>query len=159
MNNKNAFTLVEVITTAVIVGFLGMMAIPSMIKTVNRSYAKDAVHNLMTIYAAQQNYHQNNGDVYKTCAGTDLSTCINNASGLGLAIVSSGGITYSCDATLTPPVCTATAAAGSQAGTFTLQATLDSPITTMNEPVYCSSTTYNPCCTTADVALAGKKCP
>lgn len=160
MNNLykkfKAFTLIELIVVIVIVSILAVLFIPNIMKSIHQSYAKDAMHNLMTIYAAQQNYYQNNS-TYLTCASTDLSACVNSSSGLDLSIISSGGITYTCDATVNPSVCTATG--GAQAGTFTMNITLNTSPTSTGYPVYCSGTTYNPCCATANASLFGLQCP
>ena len=150
--NKQAFTLVEIIVVAIIVGLLGLMAIPNLTRMMNRSYAQDAMHNLIAIYAAQQNYAQNNGggNTYLACADYNA---INT--GLGLSIASSGGLDYSCETVSN--TCSATAAPGSQAGNFTMQVTLVNPITVTTTPAYCSGNS-NPCCT-AGGGAAGTSCP
>jgi prepilin-type N-terminal cleavage/methylation domain-containing protein len=160
MNNKG-FTLIEIVVTAVIVGMLGVMGLPSMLKMMNRSYSQDALHNLIAIYAAEQNYAQNNSGVFLDCN----FTCINTAdTGLGLGIASNGGLDYSCDATA--KTCTATAAAGSQAGTFVMKVSLNSihPINVTAAPVYCNNlttpnyTVHNPCCISGG-GTANSNCP
>jgi len=159
-DNGKGFTLVEIIATSLIVGMLGMIAIPSMLKSVNHSYAQDVMHNLTAMYAAQQNYYQNNR-AYKTCdSNLALKDCINDSdTGLGLSVVSTAGgdVTYGCDsATLS-----CEGIAGSKSGNFRMKIDLSSPITANSSPVYCSSVpgAINPCCVDAVGTLAGKNCP
>ena len=161
--NKNAFTLIEIIVVAVIVGILGMMTIPNMLKSVSRSYAQDAMHNLIALYAAQQNFAQNHGgSTYLSC-GTTLSDCINKNdpdTGLSLSIVSNGGIEYSCDKDAL------TCAAVSAESNFTMKVSLKSSdsVNVTSSAVYCDSSgnpnsVHNPCCTTAGGGAPDSNCP
>lgn len=149
--NQKAFTLVEIIIVGMILGILAMMILPDWVKTMNRSYAEDALHNLIAIYAGEQNYSQTHGGNYFTGSGI---TAIN--SGLDLAI-SAGNITYNCDAATM--LCTAVGSATN--GNFTMQVSLDpanSPINSPVTPVYCDGN-HNPCCSTAGGGTAGLNCP
>ena len=155
MGNKKAFTLMEVLITAAIVGILAMMAIPNLVKTVNSSYKQDALHNLLAIYSAEQNWAQNHNGEYLYCP--DLA-CINDSNaGLGLSITSSGGINYTCD---TPSgsgyyyinICIASAPESS--GKFSAMILLDTanPVAVSGSPANCDpgsnflpDSTHNPC--------------
>jgi prepilin-type N-terminal cleavage/methylation domain-containing protein len=168
--NQKAFTLVEIIVTAIIVGLLGMMALPNFMKTMNRSYAQDALHSLVAIYSGEQNYSQNHGDNYcysSTTPACDSLSHINTA--LDLNIASSGDMTYSCDNVT--KTCSAVAAAGSKAGGatgFTMKVSLDPAysINVTDNPVYCDASGmpnsvgvgHNPCCT-AGGGAANANCP
>ena len=55
---EKAFTLTEIVVAAAVVGMLTTVAIPGVGGFINRSYAYDAMNNLMAIYAAEQNYAQ-----------------------------------------------------------------------------------------------------
>ncbi len=154
MSNK-AFTLIEIIIVAVILGVLAIMAIPNFSKTTNRSYAQDAMHNLIAIYGAEQNFSINHGETYLSCP---TLACINDSNpdaGLGVGIVSP--ITaYVCTANTfpTPSPCTAT-----RGTAFTMQIILNNPITVTSTPVYCNGTIHNPCCVLVAGAAAGDNCP
>src|SRR3569623_386348 len=124
-----AFTLIEIIAVAIIAGMLTMMALPSFTKMLRHSYGMDALHNLTAIYAAQQNYKQDSGGSF--CTTTDTSS---TSSSLGLNIIVSGGLVYSCSGNF----CQA-AVTGVAAGTFTMQVDLTRPVTTVTNPVYCNS--------------------
>ncbi len=147
-----AFTLVEVVVTAIIVGILAMTAIPNLLKSIQRSYGQDALRNLVAIYGAQQNYFQNNNGAYLSPCTIN---CINGtgSASLGLNIVSTGGTVYSC------PNGTACTATNGNAN-FTMNATLGNPINIGSVPVYCGngSPPYanNPCC---QGGTAGAVCP
>ena len=157
--NKKGFTLIEIIVTAIIVGALGMMAIPDMLKMVNSSYAQDAFHNLSAIYAAEQSYAQNNGDAYLDAANL---AAVN--AGLGLNIISNGNIDYSCGSVLlgvdnnTHKVCQAVK--GGSSGMFDMLMILDFPVSNTT-PQYCDNANFkNPCCDehTSGANLTGN-CP
>lgn len=139
MNTKNAFTLIELAVVAIIIGILVLVGIPNMLKGVNRGYAQDAMRNLMAIYAAQQNFYQNNSNVYFTCASADACNA-----GLGLNIVKNGGTDYSCD----PAVGKCTARNPGATGTmFTMEVDLNSSVAVNTSPMYCVVSGQNPCCT------------
>ena len=144
---QKAFTLLELAVVAVIIGFLAIIAIPNFATMINRSYAKDAMHNLMAIYTAQQNYAQNNDGSYKDCG--DVS-CINASNGLGLSIVSTGNITYSCSIVMlgidgkNHPICEAIK---SGSGVFDMLIILDFPVNIGSVPLYCDNSNFkSPCC-------------
>ncbi len=136
--NKKAFTLIELTVVAVIVGMLALVAIPSMIKGVNRGYSRDAWNNLKAIYAAQQNYSQDHNGSYLNCGNT---ACIN--SGLGLNIISNNAIDYTCTAAPLANYCEAI-----KASSFTMRVYLESQLKSQNNvPNWCDpSGSDNPCC-------------
>ena len=157
--NKEAFTLVELGIVAIIVGVLVLVGIPNMLKSINRNYALDAMRNLITIYTAEHNYAQNNGNYLIPC---DLD-CINNAStGLGLNIISSNGVIYSCRITGVGGISLCEASSGLL---YQLIAILDNPINSTAVPVYCNMNgafpfdTYNPCCWHNGSKTPGTNCP
>ena len=161
MNNK-AFTLVELTVVAIIVGLLALVAIPNMIQGVNRGYAKDAMRNIMAIYAAQQEYAQSHGGTYIYCGNTgsttDFSACLN--SGLGTNIIPSDSMIYTCEDSGGYAVCQARK-------NLEIVLRLDTryPITTGLSPVYCNGTggtasaTQNPCCWNNGTHGNGANCP
>ncbi|MEI7998026.1 MAG: prepilin-type N-terminal cleavage/methylation domain-containing protein, partial [Candidatus Omnitrophota bacterium] len=64
MPNKKGFTLLEIIVVSLIVGVLVLIAIPNFTNMLNRSYARQALTNLLAIYSAQQSYYMNNNSAY-----------------------------------------------------------------------------------------------
>lgn len=138
-----AFTLVEILVTAVILGLVAFMVIPNFTTAINRSYAQDAMHNLIAIYAAQQYYYQNNNSVYCT---SSCNTYLNINTNLNLSIAPTGGVSYNCNPAAgtcaSTPCCVATNT------NFTMQVVLGNAINTgsVSAPQYCSGT-LNPCCT------------
>lgn len=60
MRGRYGFTLTEVMMTAVIVGILASMAVPTYIKSMNRGYWQSAQDILLTIYAGERNFFFNN---------------------------------------------------------------------------------------------------
>lgn len=164
MKNTKSFTLVELIIVAIIVGLLGFVAIPSMLKTVQRSYAKDAMNNLIAIYAAQKDYKQTHNSYLMPC---DLA-CINRSldtGGLGLNIVASGGNTnYLCDSVSSYSVCYVTNGSVPANG-FQAVVRLERDLNTIN-PLYgnvqdYSSSILNPWCFNyaANPKVPGSACP
>ncbi len=156
MSNK-AFTLIEILVTAVILGLVAFMVIPNFTTAINRSYAQDAMHNLMAIYAAQQYYYQNNNSVYCTSSSSCTSGTIPNSisvinSNLNLNIASTGGTTYDCSAACSGLFCCAATNAN-----FTMQVVLVTAINTgsVSVPQYCNGT-LNPCC---QGGTPGNNCP
>ena len=156
--NMKAFTLVELTVVAIIVGLLALVAIPNMIRSVNRGYAKDAMRNLMAIYATEQDYAQNhNGSYWNNGTNNCDINCING--GLQLNIIPTSGMTYNLPNSL-PVVVWARRSVTSPA----LLITFNNPINTL-EPVYCDPSdlavplVYNPCCfDTNPSTLAGQPC-
>jgi prepilin-type N-terminal cleavage/methylation domain-containing protein len=144
--NRFGFTLIEIITVSFIVGILGLMAIPSLTGMVNRSYAQDAMHNLMAIYSAQKAWYNENLSYTSTLGNLNLN------------LMSVGGLTYSCTGT----VCTAQA--GAVAGSFAMKISLAHPVNEPTTPVYCNDlstpnyNTHNPCCTAGGGAV-NTRCP
>lgn len=162
--DKNSFTLIELAIVAIIVGLLALVAVPSMLKGVQRGYAKDAMRNLMVIYAAEQNYYQNNNGnyyflgnfgappTYDECDGRDgINT------GLGTNIISSDSTHYCCKQPPTgpsqPPFCFAI----NQNSNFTMFFDQNGQLTGNNSPLYCG--TNYPCCLITGGQQAGSLCP
>ena len=142
--NCKGFTLVEIGVTAIIIGILAAMVIPSVTAMTRRSYAQDAYQNLTTIYLAQRDYAGSHGDVYDTS-----STVAGLNTNLGLNIITMNGSSYSCGAN----PCIATNAS------FTMKINLALNIKT-SRPLYCTAAVpdaiYNPCCDRTIAAAAGK---
>jgi len=53
---NNGFTMLEVLVVVIIIGILAILAVPSTREPVERSRAKRAEFNLLTIYSAQKRY-------------------------------------------------------------------------------------------------------
>jgi prepilin-type N-terminal cleavage/methylation domain-containing protein len=160
--NKNAFTLLELSVVVIIVGILSVVAIPNMLKTVNRGYAKDALNNLMAIYAAQQDYAQNHGGAYIYCGNTgsttDFSACLN--SGLGTNIIPRNSMVYTCEDSGSNALCQAR-----KDLEIVFRINTRYSITTSLFPVYCDGTggsasaSQNPCCWNDGTHGNGTSCP
>ncbi len=152
--NKHAFTLVEIIVVLIIIGVLVAMAIPNYMIGVNRTYARDAMHNLLSIGAGQLTYKQNNPNYnYCTTACGDYAS-INNL--LHLTITPELGMAYYCDQEVQSgsvhPVCHAN---WTRSRIFDMILVLDSPENGGTVPVYCGNGN-NPCC---QGGTAGNICP
>lgn len=150
--NKNAFTLIELAVVAICVGVLLLVGIPSMLKSINRNYAVDAMRNLVAIYNAEHKYAQEHGNYLIT---SDLKQ-------LGLNLISTSGVVYSVfDLGFPSPTYFGWADAGSL---YSMKINLDLPISTQTTPVYCNgdfpSNSYNPCCVDhAHSHVPGSLCP
>ena len=149
--NIKSFTLVELIIVAIIVGLLGFVAIPSMLKSVNRAYAKDAMQNLMALYGAQVNYAQEHGGAYVYCGSTgstvDQSPCLNAGLGTNIIPVPANSMVYSCENSLG-----VLKKEKKGSGDFVIRINTSYPINN-TVPVYCTSSLggtvtadNNPCC-------------
>lgn len=151
MNNKYGFTLIEIAITAIIIGILILVGIPNMLKSTNRSYASDAMRNLMAIYAAEFNKKEENNDFF--LSGTRKLIAKENTINtmLDLNLVRSGNIDYICNpvgGTVDKPTnvqCSATHSS------FIMKMYTEFPITINASPVYCNgsnptSSSSNPCC-------------
>ncbi len=159
MNKKSGFTLIELGIVAIIVGILVLVGIPNMIKGVNRGYAQDGLRNLMAIYAAEQNYAQNNDGKHFPAVGTahcDLN-CMNG--GLSLNIVQSGSNLYDCSNAAEVVTCTLS----NTPAAFKLVSVSNLSISVNSNPVYCfndlPNSTYNPCCPLTAGHVPGDACP
>ena len=155
MKNNKAFTLVEIVIVAVIIGFLAFVTVPNMLKSVNHAYAKEAMQNLMAIYASEKDYAQNHDGKYPP--GQLLgASAINTA--LGLNIVENNGIVYSCNTQGNGEFeCKAVQAS------FTEIVWSNSPLT-LSDPTACiydSDLHPNPCCSVANggTPVLFKPCP
>ena len=142
MINKKAFTLIEIVVIAVILGILAVIVLPNALNMIKRAHAQDAMRDLITIYAAQKNYAQNNNGTYASCSDDPAAISCNDA--LGLNIVYDSSTNYSCGANF----CTVTT------GPFTMQMDLNKSVPVNNAPVLCLSgsnylpdNNHNPCCT------------
>src|SRR3989339_556954 len=103
--SRKAFTMIEIVLVFVICGIMAGVGIPSFIKTITRTQARDARNNLIIIHTAQASYKAQNNS-YLTAG--DLAAMNNAVTGLKLNLVATGGTVYVC----APPTCTATASAG-----------------------------------------------
>jgi|GEM_PF-3123075 len=158
MNNKS-FTLIEIIVVAVIIGFLSLMAIPPLLLTVQRSYAQDAYHNLMIIYAAQQYFYQNNNLQYyvsPSCPGSGDPGINSSTTGLSLNIISQAGTQYCC--TLDDLTAGHNKACFAQNSSFTMEVVLTNPIVG-STPIYSIDSTTNPFCNNPGTKTPGANCP
>lgn len=161
--NRKAFTLIELTVVAIIVGLLALVAIPSMIKGVKRGYAKDAMYNLMALYAAQKEYAQNHGGAYIYCGNTgsmtDFSACLN--SGLGTNIIPRNSMIYICEDLGGDVLCQARKGAQEMIMRINTQYSITSGLS----PVYCNgvggtaSASQNPCCWNNGTHGDGVSCP
>jgi prepilin-type N-terminal cleavage/methylation domain-containing protein len=86
------FTLIEITATLMIVGILAAIAIPNFTISIERARAKDARQNLLTIYAAEQDYKYRTG-AYCTAACDNL-TNINTVLSLNIP---ANGVMYDCN--------------------------------------------------------------
>lgn len=90
---RAAFTLVELMMVVVITGMMALFIFPGFSKTINKSYEKAAMNNLLLIFAAQKNYYAANGAFL---GPLNTTAAINNsATGLALSIVDVN-MNYSC---------------------------------------------------------------
>ena len=156
-----AFTLIELLLVLIILGVLASLAVVNYNKSFNENYAKNALHDLLSIQAAQLRYKQTvEGNAYCTTSCGDLAA-LNTSLDLNIAPPETTGWVYDCNQA--GNICQAT-----KTGTFSLLLNLSLPITKMS-PVYCTSATapsvpdgvYNPCCdrTVGVPGTAGKGCP
>ena len=158
MRNKKAFSLVEIFVVVIILGVLAAMAIPSYIVGMSRTYARDAMDNLLAIQSAQLTYKQINAAYYSNSDTNDHTSEINSA--LQLNITPSGGTIYYCNSALT----LGCYASRTGAGAFTIELNLTLPImSTGSNLIDCSNSgpdsTYNPCCLNDGSKTAGAVCP
>lgn len=153
--NKRAFTLIELAVVAICVGVLLLIGVPSMLTSIKRNYALDAMRNIINIYTAQHKYAQEHDGSYLFPVDQDA---------LGLRIVQID-ISYQCTILSGRNICYAEYNNGVYPN-FRVKIDLDMPIVSSPTPVYCESglpgvNTKNPCC--ANEALTGKnlgdQCP
>ena len=70
--NRFGFTLAEVMTALVIVGFLAAIAFPNYLRYVNRMKAKEGEELLMTLLGAEKRYYADNGAYTGTIGNLDV---------------------------------------------------------------------------------------
>lgn len=93
VENKSAFTLLEIVVVMIIIAVLASIALPQYGKTVNRSLEDSVILNLKSIHANNEVYRSRSGGYFPAdVGGVDLST-INDE--LGLSIISNDTV-YSC---------------------------------------------------------------
>ncbi len=89
MKAIKAFTLMELVIVIVILSIISSFGIPSFIKTVNRSKARNAINNLSIIHSLNSNYRNKFG--YNIFSGNIAS--VNTQLELNIL---SDGLTYNC---------------------------------------------------------------
>ena len=137
--SRRGFTFIEIMVVLIIVGVLASMAIPDFIASTERARAQDAQNNLLSIYAAQLNYYNNNNQAGFFTGTCDDSANCTLASTLGINIMLIGW-TYSCTGNVSTFSCTATRSAISG---FTL--TVTGPTTAID--LVSTGSGRNPSCT------------
>ncbi|MCK5580380.1 MAG: type II secretion system protein [Candidatus Omnitrophica bacterium] len=130
---KKAFTLMEIMVVIVIAGVIAGFAIPSYVKSMERSHESDAINQLSTIHAANQIYLSRAGRYWPLGEINEYEIDEINAA-LSLNIIANG-MTYSC--------------IGIGGGTaFTCTATRDAPATPFTVTVTeAALDATNPMCT------------
>lgn len=158
MVNKHAFTLVEIFVVIIILGVLAAVAVPNYMVGLSRTYARDAMDNLLAIQAAQSIYKQANASYYDTLTSSDHTADINT--NLQLNITPSGGTIYY----IRTGLCFAQRT-GSM-GAFKIALDLSLPTVSVGSNLgYCSSidfepnSSYNPCCINDGSKASGAVCP
>ena len=91
--NKNAFTLMELITVVIIIGILAAFAIPNYTTSIEKAHRRDATNNLMAIYAADQIYRAEHGVYWPISPGG--YGAISTGLALKLSIIENG-LKYRC---------------------------------------------------------------
>ncbi|MBF0490477.1 MAG: prepilin-type N-terminal cleavage/methylation domain-containing protein [Candidatus Omnitrophica bacterium] len=101
-NKDSGFTLMEILVVLIIIGILAAMAVPSFTSSFENARSQDAKNNLLSIYAAQLNYFNNNQVYCNKAALSDINNC------LSLNIIANG-VDFDCSGgTTTSYICTAT---------------------------------------------------
>ena len=85
--NIKAFTMVELMVVVVIIAIIAGFAIPNYQKSVERTYQRDAITNLITLHGANQIYRAQNGAFWPQ-SGSATYIAVNNA--LGLSLIQNG---------------------------------------------------------------------
>lgn len=138
---KNAFSLMELMITVVLIGFTAAFAIPSYTKAIQKSNERDAITQLKILHAANLLYQAQTGGYFSTSTAT-LSD-INSA--LGLNIIANGfAYAYVFDATGTYTVTTS----WPNGAAFTIMV----KSTELNES---GAGPQNPCCAAGTCLVAG----
>jgi prepilin-type N-terminal cleavage/methylation domain-containing protein len=136
MFGKYGMTLMEIIAVLLILSVAAIFAFPNFSTSTEKARASTVENNLLAIFTAQQNYKNNNNDVY--CYDTGVNSCDNLAdinAKLGLAITDDG--TYAYDCPLNSLTCTATRTGG--ASDPKIKVTLNSPMVFSNINPNCVS--------------------
>jgi prepilin-type N-terminal cleavage/methylation domain-containing protein len=74
---NKSFTLLELLIVVVVIAILATLAVPQYIKSVERSKAGKARHNLYLIYMAEH-WYRSQYDVYTACGDTPSTTGLND---------------------------------------------------------------------------------
>lgn len=85
IKKKSAFTLLEIMVVAIIVGILATLALPNYFLAIERMRANRARQTLLEIYAAQKRYFSQNG-TWNTYTNAFTSFYAANISTLGIVI-------------------------------------------------------------------------
>ncbi len=159
MINKEAFSLVEIVVVMIILGVLAAVAVPNYMVGLSRTYARDALDNLLAIQSAQSIYKQANGSYYSDTDTNDHTSDINT--GLQLNMSPTGATKYYCDAV---PACYAERTGS--VGAFKIELNLSLATVSVGSNLgYCSSLdlvpngSYNPCCINDGTKVSGAVCP
>lgn len=139
--NKQAFTLMEIMITVVLIGIIAGFAIPNYSKAINKAYERDAIVQLSALHAACQIYKARTGDYYTF----DLNT-INDINSTFKINITSNIFTY--EYVYKEPGLFYANAKKSGTGGFTVKVTQDS-----------LNTTTNPCCQGPGTCPSLSTCP
>ena len=93
-NNKKAFTYIEILLVAVIIGILAGFGVPQYLKTVQKAKQRDVRAMIHLMKGAQEMYHNKNDVYYPQTAGSVLISDINQ--NLNLDILQPTDIVYQC---------------------------------------------------------------
>ncbi|MFA5060235.1 MAG: type II secretion system protein [Candidatus Omnitrophota bacterium] len=114
LKSRKSFTLMELLTVAIIIGVTAAVAIPNYNVAVQRSQERSAAMNLLAAKSAQEIYRSEHGEFWPTLAYVCSSGCnaqeINQ--NLRLSLPTIGSTAYTCfDMNGGPYWCEATSAA------------------------------------------------
>jgi prepilin-type N-terminal cleavage/methylation domain-containing protein len=98
MPNKNAFTLIEILTALMILGALAALAVPNFSPSIKKSHQINACNDLRAISAAQQSYMESHRYRYYASPVCDATSTADMNRRLGISLAASGGTKYCCDA-------------------------------------------------------------
>lgn len=132
---SRAFTLIEIMLVVVVLGVIVGFAIPNYTRTMERTYASDAIMQLSAMHSANQIIWARTGQYWPTTP-TNAISAINTA--LNLNIIPSTIVNYNCAGDGTTFSCTATR----NTGTFTVTVT-QMPLGLTN-PLCTSGSNYCP---------------
>ncbi|MBF0511533.1 MAG: type II secretion system protein [Candidatus Omnitrophica bacterium] len=125
MRTHKGFTLMELVVVLIIMGVVVGLCMPNFMGPNEQARAILAQNNLMAIYAAQQNFNNDQGGNNNFCI-TDCNSLSNINHNLGLNIPDDGTYVYSCGSITdrlgqSQPACTATRHNGPSAFSITVQ--------------------------------------